>query len=110
MPLLSGRYWFYNTYFVLILLSPFINKLIVALSKDEFKKLLLIFFVLWVLIPFVHGLKAIEMSNLGWFVFLYLIAAYIRFFKEDFTKKNNNILHFVRNHNLYSYIAFRFSF
>ena len=87
MPLLSGRYWFYNTYFVLILLSPFINKLIVALSKDEFKKLLLIFFVLWVLIPFVHGLKAIEMSNLGWFIFLYLIAAYIRFFKEDFTKK-----------------------
>ena len=87
-PLRSSRYWFYNTYFVCFLLSPFINKLISALNKDEFKKILILLSVLWVVIPFFPKFGALQMSELGWFIYLYLCAAYIRIFNDDFTKKS----------------------
>ena len=85
-PLRSGNYWFYNAYFLLVLLSPFINKFILNLEKNDFQKLLILLFILWVVIPIFPKVSALEFSNLGWFVFLYLCAAYIRFFSEDFSK------------------------
>ena len=83
-PLRSSQYWFYNTYFVFFLLSPFINKLISALNKDEFKKILILLSVLWVVIPFFPKFSALQMSELGWFI----CAAYIRIFSDDFTKNS----------------------
>ena len=91
-PLRLCRYWFYNTYFVLILASPFINKLIFSLPKNEFRKLLLLIATLWVFIPVIPKVHAIEMSDLGWFVFLYLCAAYIRIYAEDFTRKTSTYI------------------
>ena len=85
-PILSSKYWFYETYFVLVLISPFINKLIDSLQKNEFKKILLLLTMLWVVIPTFPKIGQLQMSNLGWFVFLYLFAAYIRNFHEDFKK------------------------
>lgn len=87
MPLLSERYWFYSTYFVLVLISPFINKMLPNLEKKEFRKLLALLFVLWVVIPFIPKVRALQMSNLGWFVFLYLCAAYIRNYGTDFARE-----------------------
>ncbi|MGP1565589.1 MAG: hypothetical protein ACTTHU_09210 [Treponema sp.] len=43
--------------------------------------------MLWVAIPFFPKFGALQMSELGWFVYLYLCAAYIRIFNDDFTKK-----------------------
>ena len=83
-PLQSERYWFYNSYFLLALLSPFLNKLVAALDKREFQKLLLLFSILWVVVPVVPKLRALQMTDQGWFLFLYLCAAYIRLFNGDF--------------------------
>ena len=91
-PLRSGRYWFYDTYFVMFLFSPFINKLVISLEKEDFRKLLFLTFVLWVLIPAIPKFNALQMSNLGWFIFLYLCASYIRFYPEDFHFKNKTFV------------------
>ena len=71
-PLRTGSYCFYNTYFVMVLFAPFINKFLVSLEKTDLKKLLFLMSVLWVLIPVLPKVGALQMSNLGWFIFLYL--------------------------------------
>ena len=93
-PLRTGSYCFYNTYFVMVLFAPFINKFLVSLEKTDLKKLLFLMSVLWVLIPVLPKVGALQMSNLGWFIFLYLCSAYIRFYPEDFSFKNKTFLLF----------------
>lgn len=41
-PVITKRYWFITDYFVLCILSPFLNKFIRSLDKEELKNLLLI--------------------------------------------------------------------
>ena len=93
-PLRTGSYWFYNTYFVMLLFAPFINKFLVSLEKTDLKKILFLMSVLWVLIPVLPKVGALQMSRLGWFIFLYLCSAYIRFYPEDFSFKNKTFLLF----------------
>lgn len=85
-PLRSNCYWFYRSYFVLYLISPFLNSFIKAIDKTEFRKLLLTISILWIILPFFPNIPAIEMSNLTWFIFLYLCAAYIRYYQDDFQR------------------------
>lgn len=85
-PLRSNLYWFYRSYFALYLISPFLNSFIKSIDKTEFRKLLLTIFVLWVILPFFPKTPAIEMSNLTWFIFIYLCAAYIRYYHDDFKR------------------------
>ena len=92
-PLRSNCYWFYSSYFVLYLFSPFLNTFIKAIPKTEFRKLLLTIFILWVILPFFPRIPAIEKSNLTWFLFLYLCAAYIRRYQGDF--KRNIYFYFI---------------
>ena len=87
-PLCTRKYWFYDIYFLLFLLSPFINKFVFALNQDAFKKILILLFVLWVFIPSFPKFNTLQIPTLGWFVYLYLCAAYIRIFKNDFTKNS----------------------
>lgn len=85
-PLRSNCYWFYRSYFVLYLISPFLNSFIKAIDKTEFRKLLLTISILWIILPFFPNIPAIEISNLTWFIFLYLCAAYIRYYQDDFQR------------------------
>ncbi|MCF0126765.1 MAG: acyltransferase family protein [Clostridia bacterium] len=86
MPLLFGRYWFYSTYFVLYLFSPFINNFVHSAQKQDLKKLIVLMFVLWVLIPVIPKIPGLEINDLGWFIFLYICASYYRLYPDDFNK------------------------
>ena len=88
-PLLKSQYWFYTTYFVLVCLSPYINIFIKAAKKDDLQKLILCLSFLWVILPFVPKFDALEYSNLVWFIFLYIIASYIRLYGEQINIKNS---------------------
>lgn len=74
------EYWFIKTYIFLYCLTPFINKLIGALNKKSYQKLLILLLVLFSIIPTVTGGGAFD--NGGYtlynFIFLYLIGAYFR--------------------------------
>lgn len=74
------EYWFIKTYILLYCLSPFINKLIEALNKKNYQKLLILLLVLFSIIPTVTGGESFD--NGGYtlynFIFLYLIGGYFR--------------------------------
>ena len=78
-PTTFSLWWFASTYFVLYLLSPFLNKLLNSFDKKQYKQFLLILFGIWCIIPTFTAQK-FQSNNLLWFVFLYAVSGYIRKF------------------------------
>lgn len=78
-----SEYWFIKVYLLLYILSPFLNKLIEVLSQKDFKKLLIVFFLVFSIIPYLTINRIFE--NDGYticnFIFLYFIGAYLKKFK-----------------------------
>ena len=94
LPLDIG-YWFIATYLVLYLLSPFLNKVINNISKDEFQKLILILFICFSLLPFITMQEELANngSNIINFVMLYFVGAYLSKYpitEEKIFKKMSN--------------------
>ena len=81
-PLNLTEYWFIKYYLFLYCLSPFINKAISNFDKKTFKKLLVLIFVIFSIIPIITGNQGFE--NTGYtflqFTYLYLIGAYFKKF------------------------------
>lgn len=89
-PILTREYWFINTYLLMYILSPFINKLIYALKKDELKKLIIILiiaFSIWSILPKHYVFDSTGGYGIVWFVCLYIISAYIRLYLENMELK-----------------------
>lgn len=82
-PILSSSYWFVTCYVGLYILSPFINKFISNLTKTQHLTLLVILFIFFSAIPnFCYNSSWLNWggsTGIVWFVFLYLVAAYLRF-------------------------------
>lgn len=81
-PILLRNYWFVTVYFVLYILSPFINKLINCLNKKQYSYLILVVFMifsLWsTIIPPSNTINYGGSYSISWFICLYLIAGYLR--------------------------------
>ena len=80
-PIITNQYWFVTGYFALYILSPFINKLIYAMNKEEYKRLLIILFLIFSLITFLPSDMLLDKTGgygIIWFVCLYLLSGYIR--------------------------------
>ena len=86
-PLFTFKYWFYNTYFVLYLLFPFLNIFIRNTSKKCFSRLIIILLFIWTILPIFPKIHPLEKSNLGWFILLYFSGAYIKKYNSDFRHK-----------------------
>lgn len=82
LPITRREYWFATVYLGLYILSPFMNILIRNLDRRIFMRLLLILGVLFSVIPqFLYANNWLEDGGaygIVWFIFLYLIGAYIR--------------------------------
>lgn len=96
MPLDFRDYWYINCYLILYLLSPFINKLVINLEQKDFRKLLLLSFVLFSLIPLIsnQGIILNDGYTLIQFVFMYLIGAYLKKYSPD---KNIHLKNYSKN-------------
>ena len=91
-PITHGEYWFATVYVVLYLISPFLNKAISVLSKKEHQLLLLILGIVFSIIPTVFFFSGNSVGvnsgySLVWFVFLYLLASYLRKYDVHFSQK-----------------------
>ena len=92
IPVTTLQYWFITCYIPLMLISPFISKMIVSNSKKSNTKLLLIlsFFTLTFLTinntVFPLGKINTGGNNLIWFIYLFIVGGYIREY-EPFIKK-----------------------
>lgn len=81
-PYFYGKRWFVETYIILILLAPFLSKLLKTLSKQQFELLLtiqIVIFSIW----YSLGLSAPILDD-GYgiinFISLYMIGGYIRLY------------------------------
>ena len=83
-PIMSNQYWFFTCYFILMLLTPFINKFINSLEQKDFKKLLFVLLSVFMVIPtlniFGDNFDSSKGYSATWFIVLYCVGAYIRRF------------------------------
>lgn len=89
------NYWFIKMYLVTYVFSDYINKFIDRLSRDEYKKFLIIGFILLSVVPFITGYKVVWNDGFNFFnfIFLYMIGGYLREcpLKETYHFKNMSI-------------------
>lgn len=84
-PLTFNQYWFISCYVALMVLVPFLNLGLRHFNQNHWICLISVLAILWSLIPTLflhpslHGNKW-YFSNLGWFIYLYLIAGYFRLY------------------------------
>ncbi len=83
-PILCYRYWFITTYFVLIILTPIINRAFCNVDEKAYKKIILALvgcFALWqTIMPFVTTVDDMKGNSIIWFVVVYIIGGYIKKF------------------------------
>ena len=88
MPIISQSWWFISVYFVLYIITPYINKLIEVLNKNELEKMILIGLIIFVIWPSISAGDLInpisEDGGYGLynFILLYIIGAYIGKYKD----------------------------
>jgi len=94
-PVLTGHYWFITTYVILMVLSPFLNKLIFALERQQYKAflatLIIVFVVLKGGIPGV--LPKVTEGRMMPVLIMYFIAGYMRRFGK--IEKARPVRHFM---------------
>ena len=82
LPISTNRYWYMRVFLGMMLLSPFLNLMIGAMTEKQHRGCVLVFTVLFSLwrniLPITVTLNPEGGNGLLWFLTLYLIAAYIR--------------------------------
>lgn len=85
-PISFQNWWFMSMFFILYLLTPYINKLLKSLSFKEFNFLLVILITVFVIWPSIFVLKPVDITggySLYNFIFLYIVGFYInKYFKD----------------------------
>lgn len=91
LPTLFNEYWFLTAYVILLLLSPFLNLLIKAISRTQYLHLLATVLILWM------GIRTFTTSEMmgsavPHMVTLYLVGAYFRQYPQNwFSVRRNRI-------------------
>ena len=83
MPILTGEYWFISTYVLLMLVSPFLNRLLHELPRMQVRwivAILVVFVSVWRCFPYTPCIDAA--GNFALFCMLYLISGYIRLYAK----------------------------
>lgn len=80
-PVLSRHYWFTVAYLAMYLLSPYLNKLLLALTEKEYTRLVLggaVLLSAWTtFVYFSAGVLTGGNTSLLWFIYLYILGGYI---------------------------------
>lgn len=86
----AGNYWFVWSYIILYILSPVINKFCEKTTKNEFKRTLILFFILQCIIDFTPSNNFFQQgfSPLS-FIGLYMIAYYFKRFGINIKKSTS---------------------
>ena len=94
-PILYGGYWYIICYTFLFFMIPYLNKFLYKLEKKEYKKLLILIFVLLSIIPNIFGLVDFFRINNGyspfWLIYLYMVGGYIKIYLNDYKDNKRSI-------------------
>ncbi len=88
LPISTSQYWFATCYVILLLISPALQIFIHNVDRKIYRRILIVLFVLWSVIPSFH-IGQPGYSNMGWFIFLYLLAGYIRIYPTKYIDRIN---------------------
>lgn len=93
LPISYNLYWFATTYVGMYLLFPIINKLIDRLNQKKHRDIIILLGIMLSVVPtFLIGANPFW-SELIWFIYLYIIAGYIKKYDIKFMSNNKkNIL------------------
>ncbi len=80
--------WYIVGYTMLIVLVPYINKMIKALSKEQYKGIIILMLIIWCVIPTITDFKW-KFSDIDFFIVMYVIGGYIRLYEVDKQKYPN---------------------
>lgn len=80
---ITQNYWFVNYYIALLIISPFINKMIKIMTQKEHRSLIIILMILFSIIPTISSNKNIDNSgfSLIQFILMYIIGSYFGKYK-----------------------------
>jgi len=94
IPIMKGEVWYINTYIILMLFSPYINKFLISLNKQQYRKLLILMIAIFSILPTFLPIPTNNDNGYGivTFVLIYSIAGYIRLFQNEFNKDKKNYL------------------
>lgn len=80
LPLIRGRYWFFNAYFVVFMFSPLLNHIIRTLPQKTFQYFLLAAAFVFCVVPFLAlGNDVLRIQNgfeFSWLMVMYLVGGY----------------------------------
>ena len=82
-PTLSGCHWFISSYVIVYVLSPWLNKLILSLTKKEglyLAVLLFILFSVWGSNPKISTISVQKGYSVMWLAYIYFLGSIIRLF------------------------------
>lgn len=68
--------WYIVFYIILLLFVPMLNNLVQSLEEKKYKKMMIIMFFIWCVIPTLT-LNYWKFSQIDFFIFMYLLGAYI---------------------------------
>lgn len=92
-PITTRQWWFATTYFVLFLIHPFLNKLLLNLEKRQYQQLLGLLFLIWCIIPTFTSFP-LSSNEFCQFLLIYSIGGYIKLYGNRTRFKSRNYLHF----------------
>lgn len=91
LPTLFNEYWYFNSYLILFLFIPLLNKGIKALTKNELFKVIVFMFIVLSVLSSLTGAENLYV-NRGysplWLMYLYIIGAYIKLFFSENVQRN----------------------
>ena len=88
-PIITKRYWYITVYFVLCLISPLLNIIIENISKNQFRLILLVSFILFYALPtLLYTVNAPTItSDAGYgivnFICLYFLGRFIKLYYKN---------------------------
>ena len=88
-PILTEQYWFFSVYIIFYLFIPYINKLILSLTKKELNKYIFLLIIFISIIPTFLSVDILKNEFLQFLLF-YSLGAYINI-NIDYFKKNNKV-------------------
>lgn len=92
-PIAYNQYWFATAYVGMYLFVPFINKLINSLNKVQYKLLIYLGMILFVIIPtIVIGGGDGFIGGISYFIYLYILTGYIKKYNFKILKIRKNCI------------------
>lgn len=90
-PVITNKYWFISCYFVLWVLSPFLNRIPEKLTKRQYKTLLLALLFIFSVLPtfFYFEIMGDGGKGIVHMIMIYLLGRYIRLYWTQEYKKSH---------------------